>query len=293
MMQRFSARIDFMRIFSWLFLVAMFTAPLRAQQDSFRWMDFHAQQDQSIVTWATRSLDREKWTAVREIGVQYDAALVVTTLRPDAQSLPGEDTFTVWSVSLTSRTATPLLQGVNLRWLDWMRLVPEGAPELAAVYDDCAQCAVSTYFTVFHYDFSRHSWAARWMRGAQAVPLWSANTLAGIAQSEIYAALTEPNGRQIVATWTHFDYGATKPAEDYLYQYDLDPFSGLERMQILTGKSIDTMQQRLCNTQPGALTRGQDSPLCQPFVKQHSERRPVTTPPANNHGQSTPPGSRR
>ena len=65
-------------------LLASLTA--EAQQDPFRWMDFHASKDQDIVAWVTRSLLVSDWTAIREIGVQYDAALVVTTkrARPDA-----------------------------------------------------------------------------------------------------------------------------------------------------------------------------------------------------------------
>ncbi len=259
-------------------------------------MDFHAQKDQDIVAWVKGSLDRKKWTAIREIGVQYDAALVVTTLRPGQQSLPDEDTFVVWSVSLTSHAETPLLTGVNLRWLDWMRLVPDAQPELTALYDDCNACAASTFFTAFHYDLANHGWAARWMRGGHSVPVWSSSAPAGVALTQAYASLTEPNGRQIMATWSRFEYGPLKPPDDYLYQYDLDPFSGLERTQTLTGKAVETMQQRICratNTVP-LLARGQDSPLCEPFLKpSNSERKPVTTPPANNRGQSLPPKARK
>ena len=78
-----------------------------------------------------------------------------------------------------------------------------------------------------------------------------------------------------------------------LYRYDLDPFSGLERTQLLSGKEADAMKQRLCPAQDAApdLARGQDSPLCQQTLKPRPERKPVTTPPANNHGQSAPPGA--
>ena len=41
----------------------------------------HDQRDQDIVVWVTRALAAENWTAIREIGVEYDAALVVTTHR--------------------------------------------------------------------------------------------------------------------------------------------------------------------------------------------------------------------
>ena len=55
---------------------ALFPLSAGAQEETFRWIDFHAEKDQPIVVWVTRSLDREKWSAIREIGVFYDAALV-------------------------------------------------------------------------------------------------------------------------------------------------------------------------------------------------------------------------
>jgi hypothetical protein len=292
-----------MRVFSsWLLslLTAITLLPAAsssAQQapDNFRWVDFHSAKDQDVVAWVTRSLQPEKWTAIREIGVEYDAALVVTTLRSTSESLPGTDTFTIWSLSLTSHSLTPIITGVNQRWLDWM-LFADGAPrELGALYDDCSECAATTFFTAFHYDFSRHAWAARWMRGSQAVPFWSANVLAGVVLTQVYAVLSEPNGRQLVATWNHIDHDNREQVEDVLYRYDLDPFSGLERTQLLSGKDAETMKQRLCNAQNAApeLARGQDSLLCQPLLKSPQTRKPVTTPPANNHGQSAPPRARR
>ncbi len=124
-------RVVFLRLFCGFIIAILAVAtPSRAQQDPFRWMDFHSQKDQDIIVWVTRSLAVEDWTAIREIGVQYDAALVVTTLRPTPQSPANADTFTVWSVSLTSHVVAPLLKGVNLRWLDRMRFAngePRGA----------------------------------------------------------------------------------------------------------------------------------------------------------------------
>jgi hypothetical protein len=272
------------------------TVSLPAQQpDPFRWMDFHSAKDQSVISWVTRSLAAEKWSSIREIGVQYDAALVVTTRRAGAQSLPGEDTYTVWNTSLTSHGITPLITGANLRFAGWMRLAESEPEELATLYDSCAGCAADTYFTTFYYDLSQHAWAARWMRGGQTAPVWSANPPAGVAWTHVYAAIAEPNGREFMATWSHFDYGKEKPPEDFLYRYDLDAFSGLEHTQPLSGKDAVAMMLRLCSGQGAltGLTRGQDSTLCQELVKPHVERKPVTTPPANNRGKSVPPGARR
>jgi hypothetical protein len=288
-----------MRFFSSLlfyFMVAAMLAvatPSNAQQDPFRWMDFHSPQDRDIVVWVQQSLGAEKWTAIREIGVQYDAALVITTLRPSPQSQPSDDSFTVWSLSLTSHNLTPLIKGVNLRLLDWL-LLAEGEPrELGALYEDCNQCSAETYFTAFHYDFAQHLWTARWMRGSRTAPIWSWNPAQGVALTQVYALLNEPNGRQLMGTWSHIDHGKDKP-EESVYRFDLNPINGLERTQLLSGKEAEAMKQRLCAAQNAVagLARGQDSPLCQQKVQPAHQRKPVTTPPANNHGQSLPPPAR-
>jgi hypothetical protein len=196
----------------------------------------------------------------------------------------------VWSVSLTSHLVTPILKGVNLRWLDWMRFGADGAPEPTALYDNCLGCATDTYFTAFHYDPSRHVFAARWMRGGEAAPIWSDNAPPAVAWTEVYAVMADSNGRGLLGTWNHFDYGKQKPAGDFVYQYDVDPLSGLERTQQLTGKDADAMEQRLCRAQdavPG-LARGQNSVLCEETLRPQYERKPITTPPANNKGQAFP-----
>jgi len=268
--------------------------PLRGQQDSFRWTDFHSPKDQDVVVWVTRALEAEKWSSIREIGVLYDAALVVTTLRTNPQASPSADTFNVWSVSLTTHALTPLLKGVNLRWVDWMQFTETGPPEMGALFEDCTECAATTYFTALYYDRSQHIWNARWIRGAQAVPLRSAAAPEGVTVTRVSAVLPGPNGRQLLGTWNHFDYGKEKPAEDFVFRYDLDPFSSLERTQLLSGKEAEEMKQRLCSFQgAGDVARGQDSALCQLTVHPRAERRPTTTPPANNQGRSVPPRSHR
>jgi hypothetical protein len=279
-----------------ILFAALLSAPLFAQPapDTFRWIDFHSAKDQDILTWVTRSLTVENWSAIREIGVEYDAALVVTTTRSSPQSLPAADSFAVWSLSLTTHSYVPLIKGVNLRLLDWM-LLDDGHPrELAALYDDCTDCQPSTYFTAFHYDMEQHAWTPRWMRGPQAILVWSANIPQSIALTQLYALLTQPNGRSMMCAWNHIDHGAQKP-EEIVACYDLDPATGHERMQTFTRTPALPIKQSICAAQnviPG-LARGQDSPLCQQTQKAHPDRKPVTTPPANNHGQSAPPRARR
>jgi hypothetical protein len=112
--------------------------------------------------------------------------------------------------------------------------------------------------------------------------------------TQVYAVLTDLNGLPFVCTWNHFDYGKVKPADDYIYRFDLDPVTRLERTEVVSGKEADPMKARLCKAAAtgSGLERGQDSALCHDLIKPKPERKPVTTPPANNRGQSVPPGAR-
>ena len=56
----------------------------------------------------------------------------------------------------------------------------------------------------------------------------------------------------------------------------------------LTPEEAEAMKLRLCRGQDAiqGLERGQDSELCQQMLNAQPQRKPVTTPPANNRGQS-------
>ena len=275
--------------------MATVPSPCTAQApDTFRWIDFHAEDDQDVVVWVTRALDEQKWTTIREIGVQYDAALVITTLRASPQAAPNRDAFSIWSVSLSDRKLTHLVDGANLRLMDWLLLNVGQGRELGLLYDDCSDCQATTYFTAVHYDLRQHTFAGRWMEGEKAVPVWSSNSPLGVTQTQVFAVMADGNGQETLGTWNHLDYGKLKPAEESVYRYDLDPQTNLERTLLLSGKDAAKMKDRLCRAQdavPG-LSSGQDSSLCQTSQKPHYERKPTTTPPPNNQGQSRPPGAK-
>jgi len=205
-------------------LAALWAAaiPLPAQQpDPFRWMDFHSAKDQSVISWVTRSLAARSGPPFAEIGVQYDAALVVTTRRAGAQSLPGEDTYTVWNTSLTSHGITPLITGANLRFAGWMRLAESEPEELAALYDSCAGCAADTYFT----NLLLRPVAARLGGPVDA----RRPDCAGVEREpagrsgldHVYAAIAERTGGSSWPPGATSTTGGETP-EDFLYRYDLD-----------------------------------------------------------------------
>lgn len=272
--------------------------------DAFHWISFHDPKDAAIVQWVTNSLQAESWSEIREIGVQWDAALVITSERKSPQSAPPSDIYTVWNVSLSKHEAQPLFHATNPRILNWTSFGGTNLPELGLIYDDCADCqAPSMFFTAAYYNIRDHVWRARWVRGDKTALLWSGGAVEGVNHTQVYGILTEPSGRQVLGTWSHFDYGKTKPAEDFLYIYSVDAASGLDLTQALAEKHGDEMKQRLCRANPGQadpdlapLARGQDSEMCRQLMGGKPEirtgRRPVTTPPPNNHGKSTPPGTK-
>jgi len=283
------------------------TASAQPTVEGFHWVDFHDPADAKYVTWVTKELTAEKWSAIREIGVQWDSAIVVTSLRATPQSPPPSDTYTVWAVALAKHSVQPLLHGASPHILNWTTFggASSAVPELALMYDDCFGCdAPSTFFTTLYYSFTDHAWRARWMRGDQGAALWSAGLVAGVTRTQIYGLLTEPPGRDVLATWSHYDYGKDKPAEDYVFEYSVDPASGLEQTQRLSGDHAEQMEQRLCKADPGQidpslaeLAMGQGSEVCRQLAPANPKgrlmRRPATTPPANNHGQSLPPAAKK
>jgi hypothetical protein len=300
--------------------------PLRAEvpMEAFHWVDFHNPKDAPTVAWVTDALKAEKWTDLREIGVLWDSAIVVTLERKTPQSTPASDSYTVWSVSLAKRDVQPLFHGSSLRLLNFTQFggLYQQAPELAVIYDDCYACnAPSSFFTTIYYNFNDHAWRARWMRGDQGAVLWNSGIVEGVKRTQVYAVLNDGPSRDTLATWSHFDYGGTKPAEDSVFEYSVDPVSHQEQTQGLGEKHAQEMEQRLCRAGSDVqgsvqgsvqvdpalaqLARGQDSDLCVELLggkvakktgaKAGSSigRKPATTPPANNQGRSTPPGMKK
>jgi hypothetical protein len=263
---------------------------LCAQQppEAFHWVNFHSDADSDVVNWVSHALENQPWTVIREIGVQYDAALVITAERKSKNAMPATDNFSLWSVSLTTHAATPLVTGANLHFVDWLRFTAGRTPEMALFYDDCEHCQATTFFTAVHYDGTTHEWVARWLHAGQAAPVWSSNTLADGSWTQLYGLFPRTDGSVALATWSHFDDTTHKPQSDFVYLYSVDLKSGIESSTLLSGKAVEQTKQRLCrpeNLLPG-LGRGQDTPLCQRLLK--PDAHPVTSPPSNNQGRATP-----
>ncbi|HEV2471975.1 MAG TPA: hypothetical protein VGS41_04875, partial [Chthonomonadales bacterium] len=107
----------------------------------------------------------------------------------------------------------------------------------------------------------------------------SASPPPGVNWTQVYAVMAHDNGSEYVGTWSHFDYGSQKPPADYVYEYDLDPSSGMEQTQQLGGAAALQLERQLCAGQNAVrgLARGQDSAYCRE-LESSDGRRPRAGP---------------
>src|SRR3954454_16083289 len=84
--------------------------------EGFSWTDLH--QDTERVAAVLKSLEGEKFTALREIAVVGDAALVITSTRATPTAKPEQDQYTAYSLDLKSPDQKPdlLMTGTHLQF---------------------------------------------------------------------------------------------------------------------------------------------------------------------------------
>jgi hypothetical protein len=229
---------------------------------NFAWVDLKT--DTQTTAKVAQFLRDKPYTALREIGLAGQQALVVTTLRKDPTAEPGNDTFTVYGVSLRDGSVEQLLDGANLKYFDWQKFYDDDTPELLAEYDDCAQCKATTFFTAFYLDRKTKRWGARWRREIAGAPIDSAD-----ASEHIYALFINVDQRVVLDTWsvvapaTPQQKKSTRPAE-YLFEYRIDPMSDQGTSRPLTGRDRQPVKERLCKAQDivFGIAGGQDSEAC-------------------------------
>lgn len=255
--------------------------------ENFRWLDLRQPSD--VRTIVDRALMNEPYTALREIGyvgvppkeaataagaaaaaknppklpVPRDAhLLVITAERANPAALPEEDVMSIYDVNQRQITAKLLLRGPGLRLLGWVRMWREGSPELAATYNDCAECQRTTFFTTFHIDLKTREWQTRWPRSNAGAPIFSEGQEANGGQ-QVYALLDDEAGRVVLGTWLHFSIPG-RPINDIVYAYRVEFYGSREDAEPLVGVQARAFEQRLCAGQGVlfGLADGQDSPLC-------------------------------
>lgn len=248
---------------SLLFALSVIPARSHAQViDGFAWVDLKT--DTQTVSKVAQFLRDKPYTAIREIGVVGQQALVITTLRKDPIGNPGNDRFTAYGVSLKDGSVEELLDGAALKYIDWQKFYDYDTPELLATYDDCAQCKETTFLTAFYLDRKRH-WGARWRREVAGAPLYSAES--GV--DHVYALFINVDQRVILDTWASYpEHKKSSRGGEFLFEYRIDPMSDQGTSRPLTGRDMLPVKQRLCKGEDVVfgIAGGQGSAACKDLM---------------------------
>jgi hypothetical protein len=236
--------------------------------DGFAWVDLKT--DTQTVAKVAGFLSDKHHTAIREIGVAGQQALVITSLRKDVTANPLNDVFTAYGVSLRDGSVEELLDGTNLKYIDWQKFYDYDTPELVATYDDCAQCKATTFLTAFYIDRKTRRWGARWRREAAGAPLYSADP----GKNYVYALFMNVDQKVVLDTWVSYPEqnktggrgAALKSSRggEFLFEYRIDVLSDQGTSRPLSGRDVLPVKQRLCAGQNVVfgIAGGQDGEAC-------------------------------
>jgi hypothetical protein len=252
-------------------LISAITPAAQAQvMDGFTWVDLKS--DTATVAAVTKALAAQKYTALREIGLVGDQALVVTANRTDLLAQPQQDRFNVYDVSLKYGTVEPLLDGAQLRIVEWQKFYDYDTPELLATYDDCSDCEPTTFLTAFYIDRRAKKWRVRWPRDLSGAPL----TSAGSGGDYVYALFMNVDERVVLDTWVRYPpQKKSGRGSEYLFEYRVDPMSDQGASRPLAGREASAAKLRLCKGEDVVfgIAGGQSSEACR--GPSHTSPRPA------------------
>jgi len=232
--------------------------------DGFSWVDLKA--DAPTVSKVTTFLKDKPYNAIREIGVDGQQALVITTLRKDPTANPLDDRFTAYGVSLRDGSVEELLDGTNLKYIDWQKFYDYDTPELLATYDDCSQCKATTFLTAFYIDRKTKRWGARWRREIAGAPLYSADA----SKTYVHALFMNVDQRVVLDTWASYpEQKKSSRGGEFLFEYRIDIASDQGTSRPLTGRDVLPVKQRLCAGQNivFGIAGGQNSAACKDLMR--------------------------
>jgi hypothetical protein len=240
----------------------------------FHWIDF--KQDVSTVAKIEEALKSENYSAIREIGVLGDFALVMTSYRELDQPTPLGDEWSAYSVSTKTWNISRLLFGYNLEVKDWITFQSD-APDLGIIYLDCWECEPASLFTALHYE-PNEGWRARWMNKQDPK---QPGVVLGVTDvgdpytnedvDQVFAVLAPPSHSSAsVGTWYHSrDLGSGK-ITDVVSRFSVDPATGKDKAEVLEGADAVKWELRLCTAKDmlPELFGGQSSRACKKLTRQ-------------------------
>jgi hypothetical protein len=240
----------------------------RAQMPTgFHWVNF--KQEPDTVARIAKVLQAENYSAIREIGVVADFALVLTTEREPEWTTPEGDMWTVYSISMEAAEFRKLLSGYNLRMVTWLKFVPGHDGDLGITYLDCYECEAATLFTAFHFR-RKEGWQARWpSKEPDHLPgILFMSSDAGVPYTDddvdqVWAVMSPASGLASIGTWYHSRDLKTGKVTSVATKFSVG-FAGEEKSTALNGTAATLWERTLCKPADAvpSLMGGQDSKSC-------------------------------
>jgi hypothetical protein len=251
-------------------LLLLFAKSSHAQLPSnFSWINLES--DKKTMPIVRQALHNQHVTAIREVGVKDGFALVMTTSRQPDEPTPDYDSWEIYSINLSTEKSRELFGGYGVKLLEW---IGSNNEELAVSYFDCWECEAATLLTTIHL-VPGSGWQPRWPNkpnNPAGPPLPGAVVDIGDMGmpyddndvDQIYAFVKQPDNRFAIGTWTYSRNTITGKIEQDVERYSIDPKTGNDRTEKLSGQAALDWKRVICN-RDNILTQassGQDSKTC-------------------------------
>jgi hypothetical protein len=247
----------------------------------FTWVNLES--DKATMTLVRHALQDDSISAIREVGVEDDFALVMTASREAGAPTTDYDRWSIYNISLTTGKSRVLVSGYGVKMLDWIGVAKD---ELAITYYDCWECEAATLFTTLHFK-KASGWTARWSNKTldTAFPQPGAVALmADVGESDddsdveqVFAVVAQPNGGFAVGSWVRSHNSKSGKSDDDVERYSIDPNRKEDHVERLNGNAALSWERQIC-TESSILIQpstGQHSKACRGAVRSEIPHRPV------------------
>lgn len=268
-----------------LILVPLLTVTAQSQvPDGFHWVDL--KREVSTVANIENALKNDNYTALREIGLWGEFALVITAWRESGQATPTGDEWVVYSVSTRDWNAKKLMSGYNLEIKDWISFQSKGAPDLGVVYMDCWECEPGSLFTALHYDF-RDGWRARWANDKDPNHPGVVFLITDVGDpytnedvDQVFAVIAPPDGAASIGTWYYSKDLSTGEIAEAATKFSVDQATGKDKAVVLSGLDAKAWESELCKAaySPVGLSQGQSRTACKRIMRTEGKNATASEP---------------
>ncbi len=252
----------------------------RAQlPNGFSWVNIESNRD--TMARVRAALRDPSITAIREVGLRGNFALVMTASREVGAPTPDYDQWSIYNISLKTSTAQVLVFGNGVRLLDWFGTSND---ELAITYYDCWECEATAVFTTIRFE-PGFGWRACWQSKSKDVRFPQPGVVVRMTDvgdpydddelDQIFAVVAQPAGGFAVGSWAHSRNTKTGNIEDDVERYSFDKESGKDRIEKLSGTPAVAWERIICieSNVVAQPSFGQDSASCRRVLRNAANKK--------------------